>query len=226
MPKPIVVLFSFVLGLTVSISVHTLMRPDYGVISEATDIDLLVSQASGHGFYWNASDQPRGTFDHWTYRHYRSSCARAATLRLGELGPAASEAVPDLIEILQNGRNDYDTGDGILPDRSAVAMALGMIGDVRAIPPLIEKLRVSETYSMNSARAEFTKGWVGRKGAGHEAIACALAMFGADAAEALPLLVSIKEDSNSMAADSRSVAQAIEAITTDTPPAYPAYRVW
>ena len=218
---------SFIIGLAVTLAVTSwAFRADHGVLSKATDVDKLVLQARGEAVYWDKYDQPIGYFHSWKYRHYESTSRIAALNRLAELGPAASDAVPLLIELLRQGKNDYDTGDGILMDRSAIAMALGMIGDDRAIEPLIEKLEVSERYSMSSYRANFTRGRKRQMGAGHEAIAAALGMFGAKASAALPLLKTINEDPNSMAANSPGVLQAIEAISTNTAPDFPAIRCW
>lgn len=218
-------LLSFSFGLVSSVSISYLARPDYGPIAEASNIELLTAQAQGHKAYWGTYDRPRGMVDGLTVRHFWSEHSRAAIRRLAELGPDARDAVPSLIEILQKGRNDFDTGDEVLPDRSSVAIALGMIGDTRAIPALIEKLRVSEPHARNY--------WVSQPegsdvtvGVGHEAIACALGMFGANAADALPLLHSIRRERRSVAANSRGLAQAIRAISTDSPPDYPAYRAW
>lgn len=75
------------------------------------------------------------------YRHPERECVAGAARCLGRLGGAAREAVPALIGVLLHGPNDYDTGDGVIPVRSAVASALGAAGDPRAIEPLAKALR-------------------------------------------------------------------------------------
>ena len=115
-----------------------------------------------------------------------------AARMLGEMGPKAVDAVPALIEELENGSNDIETGDGGFPYRSEIAIALGKIGDKRAIRPLIEKLKIKE-------QATFSSGYSGGTsphepfGIGHPAIVEALGMFGRDASEAVPFIRAIAD---------------------------------
>ncbi|MCL1475467.1 HEAT repeat domain-containing protein [Argonema antarcticum] len=67
-------------------------------------------------------------------------CVSSAARCLGAMGSEAQEAVPDLIEALSTGPNDYSTGDGPIPTRTHIIMALGKIGDPRAVKPLIAAL--------------------------------------------------------------------------------------
>ncbi len=67
-------------------------------------------------------------------------CPLGAARCLEKLGPAAKPAVPALCKALLEGPNDYDTGDGFIAPRSAIASALGAIGDPRAIDPLAQAL--------------------------------------------------------------------------------------
>lgn len=69
------------------------------------------------------------------------TCVADAAECLAEFGPAARDATPALIEALERGPNDYDTGDGVIPSRSYVASALGKLEDPRAIEPLGRALR-------------------------------------------------------------------------------------
>jgi HEAT repeat protein len=71
----------------------------------------------------------------------RYACVADAAECLAEFGPAARDATPALIEALEHGPNDYDTGDGVIPTRSHVASALGKLEDPRAIDPLGRALR-------------------------------------------------------------------------------------
>ncbi len=68
------------------------------------------------------------------------SCVRWAAECLGEMGPAATAAVPALLEALESGPNTFDTGDGVIMARDAVMRALGRIGDERAVQPLLDAL--------------------------------------------------------------------------------------
>ncbi len=147
----------------------------------------LTEQFTGQAHYWMPSGEPAGFLDHFTTRHFRTTSQIAAAQWLGDMGPAAVAAVPVLIDALENGPNDIDTGDGILPYRSTIAIALGKIGDTRAIDPLMEKLKVKE-------HATFPHGYSGGSlpgqpiGVGQQAIVVALGMFGAEAKPAIPLI--------------------------------------
>jgi hypothetical protein len=71
----------------------------------------------------------------------RYACVADAAECLAEFGTAARDATPALIEALERGPNDYDTGDGVIPSRSYVAAALGKLEDPRAIESLGRALR-------------------------------------------------------------------------------------
>ena len=115
---------------------------------EKPAIDTLIAQL-GNRVYRYADDPatpcartPFGTewfrvLDPASKYHAAAGAARC----LGHMGPDAAAAVPALIDALRRGPNDYDTGDGVIPARSAIAAALGAIGDPRAIDPLAEALR-------------------------------------------------------------------------------------
>lgn len=99
-------------------------------------------------------------------------CVVGAARCLEQRGPAAAAAVPALVRVLREGPNDYDTGDGVIPARSAVAAALGAIGDPRAIDPLAAALR-------NAGPADRGPGaLVSREPAAVDAIVAALGRFG------------------------------------------------
>ena len=59
-----------------------------------------------------------------------------------KLGPKGKPALETLIQKLE-GVDQYDTGDGILPFRSAMARAIGKIGDPSGVKPLLAKLKES-----------------------------------------------------------------------------------
>jgi HEAT repeat protein len=52
------------------------------------------------------------------------------------MGPAAKAALPALLQALETGPHDHDTGDGAIPVRSSVIEALGRSKDARAVEPL------------------------------------------------------------------------------------------
>jgi HEAT repeat protein len=85
------------------------------------------------------------------------------------MGPGAGAATPLLARLLVTLR-DVDTGDGYLGHQSAVARALGEIGDPRAIEPLVRALQLED-------------GPPGSR-VGRQAIAAALGSFGPRAREA------------------------------------------
>ncbi len=98
----------------------------------------LIDQFRGDAVYWNPNGEDVSCFDSRKFRNYAISCKILAAQWLGEMGPDGAAAVPVLIDELVHGHNDIDTGDGILAYRSTIALALGKIGDPRAIDPLIE----------------------------------------------------------------------------------------
>jgi len=84
---------------------------------------------------------PRGLLG-WllTRSEDRWTCPTGAARCLAKMGPSASAAVPALLRALESGPGDYDTGDGVIPVRSAVIDALGKSGDARAVLPLVRAL--------------------------------------------------------------------------------------
>ena len=102
-------------------------------------VATLVEQVRGDELHWNRFGKPATKWEENNRRHYKNSCQGYAIQRLGELGPEASEAVPELIKIF-NEQGDYNTGDGVLQMRSAIAKTLGTIGKPEAIEPMIEML--------------------------------------------------------------------------------------
>ena len=102
-------------------------------------VATLVEQVRGDELHWNQFGKPATKWEARSYRNYKKTCQGYAIEQLGELGPEASEAVPELIEIF-NQQGDYNTGDGIHQMRSAIARTLGAIGKAEAIKPMIEML--------------------------------------------------------------------------------------
>lgn len=138
----------------------------------------------------------------------RHVCVEWAAECLGNMGPAAGSAVPDLVKALKDGPNDYDTGDGVIPTRSRIAWALGEIGDPAAVPALIHALKRAESV-------DFGLGAIpSRRPAARTAIARALAEFGPKAREAAPALMKVLSENPSqpMDTDQAEAARALGAI--------------
>jgi len=114
---------------------------DFGWLKKAPPetVSTLMEQVRGDQLYWNYSGKVANNWERHTHRHYEKSCREYAIKRLGELGPAASDAVPELIELFSE-QEDYDSGDGIYEFRSQIAKSLGAIGQPAAIEPLMEML--------------------------------------------------------------------------------------
>ncbi len=169
----------------------------------------LIDQFRGDEIYWNPYGEDVSWFDSWKFRNYEISCKILAAHWLGEMGPDGQAAVPVLIEQLVHGPNDIDTGDGILTYRSMIAVALGKIGDPRAINPLIEKLKINEV----ACRTATGLGPKPIDGIGQEAVIEALLMFGPEAQRALPHLVALHEKPSQALSGNPIVEQAINQLS-------------
>ena len=102
-------------------------------------VATLMEQVRGDELHWNEYGDPATRWEEKNHRNYKKTCQGYAIKQLGELGPEASEAVPELIEIF-NEQGDYNTGDGVHEVRSGIAKTLGAIGKADAIDPMIELL--------------------------------------------------------------------------------------
>jgi len=102
-------------------------------------VATLMEQVRGDELHWNKLGKTATVWEEQTHRRYKKSCQAYAIEQLGELGPAASEALPELIELF-NEQPDYDTGDGVHKFRSQIAETFGRIGQSEAIDPMIEML--------------------------------------------------------------------------------------
>lgn len=103
-------------------------------------VATLIEQAHGDEIHWNREGKLATFWEKVTHRHYKKSCQIYALEQLGELGPEATNAVPELVEIF-NRLEDYNTGDGVLFLQSTAGKALGLIGHPDAIEPLIGMLK-------------------------------------------------------------------------------------
>mgnify|MGYP001172848103 CR=1 FL=1 len=162
------------------------------VVFAEDDIDKLILQVKGEAQFFDADGKELGFFASWSIRHFDEECRINAATLLGRKGGLALKAVEPLIMILKNGPNDIDTGDGILPMRSSVALALGRINDPKAIGPLLEKLKQSEPAAMLSSTS-LASDTPRKSGLEQEAIVRALGMFGGQAKEAIPFLEELEK---------------------------------
>ena len=130
-------------------------------------------------------------------------CVSQAALCLGDMGKEASSAVPALIEALETGPNNYNTGDGIIPTRNDIMIALGQIGDPRAVKPLIAALhspRLEDTHWGGYQRPQLL---------GQDTAMYALGLLGPTAKEAVPHIIPFlkSSDSNLFEAASKALVQ-------------------
>ena len=115
-------------------------------------------------------------------------CVGDAAVCLGAMGTKAKAAVPALIQALESGPNNYNTGDGTIPTRNQIMYALGRTGDKRAVKPLIAALhspRVEDTHIFGYQRP---------RPLGREAAMYALASLGAT--EAVPHIIPFLKESD------------------------------
>lgn len=121
-----------------------------------------------------------------TVRHADRECIRAAADCLGAMGRAvAPAAVPALIAAVENGPNNFDTGDGVIAVRDAVVEALGRTGDARALPTLIEALEHPRPVESGPGAVGYTS----TEPRGEVAALHALAALGRVAAPAVPRIL-------------------------------------
>ena len=134
-------------------------------------VSNLLEQAGGDELHWNKFGKPATLWEQGSWRHYERSCRIYAIKQLGEMGPAASEAVPELI-VLLNEVEDFNSGDGVYELQSEIARTLGEIGGAEAIEPLIGML-VAKSLAPDSDKSrskilwhsnEYEEGWDGYRG--------------------------------------------------------------
>lgn len=98
----------------------------------------LIEQVKGHTCqceFRNDTCAPHSFLAPFTRRHDKELCIIDAAKALGGMGDLAKAAILPLVESLGK-YSDVDTGDGILPVRSEIALALGKIGDQSALTAL------------------------------------------------------------------------------------------
>lgn len=167
------------------IAAFILFAPSASALSEER-VDKLIRQLKGEAVYYDIYGKESGYFDAWTVRHFKEDRIVAAAVLLGKMGPGAKKAVPALIEFVENGPDNFDTGDGVIPLRSSAVDALAKIGDKRAVKPLVKKLReINEKLALAYKNAQKNRD-VRAATSGARAVVEALGTFAGEAAEALP----------------------------------------
>ena len=159
-------------------------------------VATLLEQANGDKLHWNQFGKPATKLEQRTHRSYQETCQIYALKQLGELGPKASNAVPELVELF-NRLEDHNTGDGVLQLQMTAAKTLGLIGHPDAIEPLVGMLKKKSlspdslnrkkirwhdrTYELDTGRGPDGRGNGGRsylkRGAGPQGIVMGLMLM-------------------------------------------------
>ncbi|MFZ5951322.1 MAG: HEAT repeat domain-containing protein [Candidatus Rifleibacteriota bacterium] len=126
------------------------------IVEGADMVDQLIEQLQGKKGYFDSTGKELGSFASWTTRHYDEVIKiYAAKLLTQKITPENRQKVVDaLLDALKNGAEDRDTGDGIILNRSEIALALGMIGDESSIDPLLHKLCGTEKLPMVNSKGD------------------------------------------------------------------------
>jgi len=113
----------------------------------------LVAQAEGGPCVWLHGTRQVPGSERGRVRNAAEACQLAALGELAERGPAAASATAPLMRLLPRTR-DRDTGDGILPVRSATLAALAAFADdPAAIPALRDAVSSHGDPSVRRAAA-------------------------------------------------------------------------
>lgn len=118
-------------------------------------VDNLIEQLQGKAKHYDQKGESLGLFASWTIRHYEENTRIWAARLLAKMVTAANreKVLQALLEVLKNGADDRDPGDGIIFNRSEIAFALAIIGDERAVKPLLQTLLGKETLPLINAKA-------------------------------------------------------------------------
>lgn len=128
----------------------------FALTAKAQDkVDNLIEQLHGKARYYNQNGESLGFFSSWTIRHYEENTRIWAARLLAKMVTAANreKVLQALLEVLKDGADDRDTGDGIIFNRSEIAFALARIGDGRAVKPLLQTLLGKKTLPLINAKA-------------------------------------------------------------------------
>ncbi len=121
----------------------------------------------------------------------RYQCPGWAAKCLQSMGAEGKQAIPALIQALETGPPNYETGDGPIPTRDHIILALGKIGDRRAVQPLLQALqapRPSERWIFAPASSKPRPGYDGTIEA--------LGLLGPTARDVVPELIPFLQQSD------------------------------
>lgn len=134
-----------------------------------------------NGYNSSKPPQKRSLFKDWSSqdiglrRNDREQCILDAIRLFPEVDTKGQDIVPILLEALKKYPN-VDTGDGIIYFRSATALALGKIGDKRALS-LLQDILNSPDLAEASPYGGFPSGYEFEKGSSHKAVREAIAQI-------------------------------------------------
>lgn len=121
--------------------------------AQTPSVDDLLGQIRGKTCVFHAEQTRCLVRDSFSYRwplfpylvrHADYACVIDAVECLALTPASARSSAPTLIALLRQGPTDVDTGDGILPYRSAILRALGRSGTVEAVAPILDALLARE----------------------------------------------------------------------------------
>lgn len=164
-------IYLLIAAVIISILLIVFLRPT----NVEPTVESLTSQLNqGKCRFENDNGMPvsRGFFSGMGRRNDVHYCVIDAAKLLVSLHKEDKEVVHILINALKNYRN-VDSGDGIIPVRSEIALALGKLGDKQALVPLQEVLD-SEDPVILSENGAFPPNYEAPKGTSHEAVRTAI----------------------------------------------------
>ncbi len=145
----LVLLFASLMGCT-----RDLSKIEDGSYTDQ-EVSQMIEQLEGRACHWNSSGHKVGLFDRWLTisSSFDGMCKNDAALLLAKAGPKAKPAVPSLIKLIEDQTKTADIADSTEwhgSIRATSALALGKIGDPRAIDGLIALFESNKHISDSS----------------------------------------------------------------------------
>jgi HEAT repeat protein len=150
-------------------------------------VEALIGQLQGRCCLYRPSTLGNSPCKQFSEDHHpgRHLCVSWAAECLSRMGTEGKEAIPALIQALETGPSNYNTGDGVTPTRTDIIIALGTIGDERAVKPLLKALRSPR----RTERSLFAPYSTRPLEPGYDGSIRALGLLGPVAKEAVPELI-------------------------------------